>query len=112
MYVRGLGKYAGVNPPDMIFLDLSSPKVSGLEILKEIKATPALMHIPVVVASGSDDPDLVRAVYALNGNCFMRKPSESAQFLKFVETCYEFWGKMVTLSPQKNDTPPSPRSPV
>ena len=49
------------------------------------------MHIPIVVASGSEDPEHVRAVYALNGNCFMRKPHDLTQFLRFVEMCYEFW---------------------
>jgi hypothetical protein len=33
----------------------------------------------------------------------MRKPSDLTQFLKFVETCFEFWGNVVTLSP-----PPRP----
>ena len=55
-YVRKEGKYADVLSPDLIFLDLSLPKVSGLEVLKAIKSTPHLMHIPIVVASGSDDP--------------------------------------------------------
>ena len=68
-------------------------------MLKAIKTTPHLMHIPIVVASGSENPDHVRAVYALNGNCFMRKPQDLTQFLRFVETCYEFWGSVVTLSP-------------
>jgi CheY-like chemotaxis protein len=54
-------------------LDLSQPRVSALEVLKVIKSTPELMHIPIVVAAGSDDPKFVRAVYALNGNCFIRK---------------------------------------
>jgi two-component system, chemotaxis family, response regulator Rcp1 len=101
-YVRKEGKYASVTTPDLIFLDLSLPKVSGLEVLKAIKSTPHLMHIPIVVASGSDDPEHVRAVYALNGNCFMRKPSDLTQFLRFIEMCYEFWGTIVTLSPPPN----------
>jgi CheY-like chemotaxis protein len=58
-YVRGEGKYADVPTPDLIFQDLSQPRVSGLEVLKVIKSTPALMHIPIVVAAGSDDPQLV-----------------------------------------------------
>ena len=103
-YVRKEGKYANVATPDLIFLDLSLPKVSGLDVLKAIKSTPHLMHIPIVVASGSDDPEHVRAVYALNGNCFMRKPHDLTQFLRFVEMCYQFWGSVVTLSPPVTDT--------
>ena len=102
-YVRKEGKYANVGTPDLIFLDLSLPRISGLEVLKAIKTTPHLMHIPIVVASGSEDPEHVRAVYALNGNCFMRKPQDLTQFLRFIEMCYEFWGSVVTLSPPYRD---------
>jgi CheY-like chemotaxis protein len=100
IYVRGKGKYAHAPIPDLIFLDLSQPSVSGLEVLKVMKSTPELMHIPIVVAAGSDDPTFVRAVYALNGNCFIRKPGELPEFVRFIESCYEFWSRVVTLSPQ------------
>ena len=109
-YVHKQGRYANAATPDLIFLDLSLPKVSGLEVLKAIKSTPHLMHIPIVVASGSEDPDHVRAVYALNGNCFMRKPSDLTQFLRFIELCYEFWGSIVTLSPPPAAPPVSSKS--
>lgn len=99
MYVQRKGPYAKAPIPDLIFLDLSQPKVSGLEVLKVIKSTPALMHIPIVVAAGSDDPAFVRAVYALNGNCFIRKPGELTEFVRFIETCYHFWSNVVTLAP-------------
>jgi two-component system, chemotaxis family, response regulator Rcp1 len=105
MYVRRQGKYRDAPIPDLIFLDLSLPRVNGLTVLKEIKSTPSLMHIQIVVSSGSDDPDDIRAVYALNGNCFMRKPNELPQFLRFIETCYEFWGSVVTLSPPNKKQP-------
>jgi chemotaxis family two-component system response regulator Rcp1 len=97
-YVGRKGKYANVSIPDLIFLDLSRP-LSGLEVLKAIKSTPALMHIPIVVAAGSDDPKFFRAVYALNGNCFIRKPGELQEFVRFIESCYEFWSRVVTLGP-------------
>jgi CheY-like chemotaxis protein len=98
-YVGRKGKYANVSIPDLIFLDLSQPRLSGLEVLKVIKSTPALMHIPIVVAAGSDDPKFIRAVYALNGNCFIRKPGELHEFVRFIESCYEFWSRVVTLCP-------------
>ena len=96
-YIRREGKYANVGIPDLIFLDLSLPRISGLSVLKTIKSTPSLMHIPIVVAAGSDDPEFVRKVYALNGNCFMRKPEELAEFTRFIKSCYEFWSSVITL---------------
>ena len=102
-YLQRKGPYAKAPVPDLIFLDLSQPKVSGLDVLKAIKSTSALMHIPIVVAAGSDDPKFVRSVYALNGNCFIRKPGELTEFVRFIETCYHFWSNVVTLAP------PSPK---
>ena len=93
MYVRRQGKYANVEIPDLIILDLSQPRISCLEVLKVITSTPALMHIPIVVAAGSDNLELVRAVYALNGNCFIRTPGELPEFAKFIEACYVFWNR-------------------
>jgi CheY-like chemotaxis protein len=96
-YVRREGKYANVGVPDLIFLDLSQPRLSGLKVLKTIKSTPSLAHIPIVVAAGSDNPEFIRKVYALNGNCFMRKPEELPEFARFIKACYEFWGGVITL---------------
>jgi chemotaxis family two-component system response regulator Rcp1 len=100
-YIRRRGRYSNAPIPDLVFLDLSLPSVSGLKVLEAIKATPELMHIPIVVAAGSGNPKFIRAVYELNGNCFIRKPSEMAQFLRFIETCYQFWGTVVTLFPKR-----------
>jgi len=99
-YVRRTGKYSNVRIPDLIFLDLSQPRISGLDVLRVIKTTPELRHIPIVVAAGADDPKFVRTVYELNGNCFIRKPSAMNEFQRFIETCYQFWGNVVTLSPK------------
>jgi CheY-like chemotaxis protein len=99
-YLRREGRHKDAPIPDVVFLDLSQPRVSGLEVLRVLKATPELMHIPIVVAAGSENPRFVRAVYALNGNCFIRKPAQLAEFLRFIESCHEFWGSIVTLSPK------------
>src|SRR5438309_3722615 len=46
--LRGEGQYTGHPLPDIIFLDLHLPKKSGLEVLKEIKASERLRATPVV----------------------------------------------------------------
>jgi len=48
---EGLGA-ARENLPDLILLDMMLPKVSGLDVLRALKADVAVKHIPVVVLSG------------------------------------------------------------
>jgi len=43
-------------PPDVILLDDAMPGKNGLQMLDEIKSTPTLAHIPVVMYSAGDDP--------------------------------------------------------
>jgi CheY-like chemotaxis protein len=94
---------AKVATPDLIFLDLSFREMDGLDVLREIKSTTSLVHIPIVVVTGSADPKLVRAVYKLNGNCFIRKPNELGKLLRFIRTCYTFWGSVVTLTEDSSE---------
>jgi len=98
--LRREGQYSGHPHPDIIFLDLHLPKKSGLEVLKEIKTSERLQATPVVVISGSDDPREVREAYELHASCYIRKPNDLHQFLRFVAICYEFWGSVVTLPPK------------
>ena len=96
-YLRHEGEHRFAPHPDLIFLDLHLPKTSGLEVLTEIKANKRLVVTPVVVVSGSDDPQEVRRAYELHASCYIRKPNDLHQFLKFIAICYEFWGTVVTL---------------
>lgn len=101
MYLLREGRYAKANVPDLVFIDLSQPTLSALEILGVIKSKPELAHIPIVVAAGSDEPNFVRSVYALNGNCFIRKPGDLREFVQFIKACYHFWSSIVTLAPNR-----------
>jgi two-component system, chemotaxis family, response regulator Rcp1 len=96
-YLRRQGEYAKSSLPHIIFLDLHLPRKPGLVVLAEIKENPVLKVIPVVVISGSHDPNEVRKAYELHASCFIYKPSELDQFLWFIRSCYEFWGTVVTL---------------
>jgi two-component system, chemotaxis family, response regulator Rcp1 len=103
-YLRREEKYANHPAPDVIFLDLHLPKKSGLEVLAEIKSTPRLLITPVVVVSGSANPQEIREAYELHASCYVRKPDDLHNFLKFIRICYEFWGGVVTLPPKNGNT--------
>lgn len=98
-YLRREERYSGHPRPDMIFLDLHLPKKSGLEVLKELKSNDHLKLTPVVVISGSADPNEVRAAYELHASCYVRKPNDLGEFLMFVQCCYNFWGSQVVFPP-------------
>lgn len=85
--------------PHLIFLDLDLPRTPGLQVLEEIKTNAKLKVIPVVVVSGCNDPREVRKAYELHASCFIYKPSHLQQFLRFIQSCYDFWGTVVTLPP-------------
>jgi chemotaxis family two-component system response regulator Rcp1 len=86
---------------EVIFLDLHLPKMSGLEVLREIKNNPAWVATPVVVVSGVSDPAEIRKAYELHASCYIRKPSDLHEFLRFMRVCHEFWGNVVTLPDPK-----------
>lgn len=102
-YLRREKEHSDHPSPDIIFLDLHLPRESGFDILKIIKADPVLRTTPVVVVSGSEDPREIREAYELHASCYVRKPSDLHQFLYFIRTCYEFWGKIVTLPPKSGE---------
>ncbi len=78
-------------PPKVIFLDLKLPKISGLEILKEIKTNPVTKKIPVVIVTSSrEDPD-IKAAYELGANGYVVKPVEFEAFSNSMVQTGIFW---------------------
>jgi two-component system, response regulator len=78
-------------PPKLILLDLKLPKVSGLEVLREIKAKPETRAIPVVVMTSSgEDRDVVES-YKLGVNSYVQKPVDFEQFRQTIKTLGLYW---------------------
>lgn len=60
--------------PDVIFLDLNMPRKNGIECLLELKQSPKLKHIPIVIFSTSSQPETVDKVYAAGAHFYVPKP--------------------------------------
>jgi two-component system response regulator len=77
--------------PKMILLDLKLPKVSGLEVLQQLKSDPRTQMIPVVVlTSSAQDSDVIES-YKLGVNSYIVKPVDFEQFNKAIEQLGFYW---------------------
>lgn len=92
-YLYRRGKFAGRGDemPAVILLDIKMPKVSGLEVLRQMKSEATLKHIPVVMLTSSrEEPDLA-ASYKLGANAYVVKPVDFQQFVDAVKQVGGFW---------------------
>jgi two-component system, response regulator len=77
--------------PRLILLDLKLPKVSGLEVLEEIRRNQRTKMIPVVVlTSSAEEKDRIES-YKLGVNSYIVKPVEFDSFAQSVSEIGFYW---------------------
>jgi chemotaxis family two-component system response regulator Rcp1 len=96
-YLEREGKYANASRPDLILLDLNLPKKDGREVLAELKESPALKSIPVVILTTSASETDIHGSYEHHANCYITKPVDLDGFLKVVKSIDSFWLSVVKL---------------
>ena len=81
--------------PDVIFLDLNMPLKNGFQCLEEIRNTPKLKDIPIVIFSTTANDDAVNKTYQLGANYYICKPNSFELLIKAIETVLnlEMWLK-------------------
>ncbi len=85
-----LGKCYEVCWPNLVVLDIVLPVKSGFEVLKHIRRTPALDHLPVVILTGTGDT-YSKVARRLGANAFLEKPLEFDQTVKVAKHIYDMW---------------------
>jgi two-component system response regulator len=95
-YLFSRGEYAGQanGVPAVVLLDIKMPRLDGIEVLREIRGSDKLKHVPVVILSSSrEESDLARS-WDLGVNAYVVKPVNATQFFEAVQTLGQFWAVM------------------
>jgi CheY-like chemotaxis protein len=96
-FLRRQGPYAAAPRPDLILLDLRLPRMSGHEVLAEVKQDPELKRIPVVIMTESDDEKDILRAYDRHANCYVTKPMDMEKFIEAIRSIEDFWLTIVHL---------------
>jgi CheY-like chemotaxis protein len=91
LYRRGNYSSRETQNPIVILLDLKLPKISGLEVLKDIKENPELKMIPVVILTSSKEESDIVSSYQYGVNAYVVKPVEFHGFIDAVRQLGVFW---------------------
>lgn len=78
-------------PPALVLLDLKMPMLDGFAVIRDMRKTPTLAHVPVVVLTSSNEPtDRLRA-YEAGANAYMCKPVDFVEFMEAMRCACQFW---------------------
>ena len=82
---------AGERLPVFILLDLGLPKISGLEVLRQLKSNSISAAIPVIVLTTSADHEDIQEAYRLGCNSYIVKPVEFYKFMEVASQIEVYW---------------------
>jgi len=71
--------------PALVFLDVMLPDVSGLDVLREMRADARLRDVPVVIVSAWQAPQDVTAALAGGADRFLAKPFDVDELVSLAQ---------------------------
>ena len=87
----GFADRDGPNLPSVVLLDISLPRLSGLEVLERLRADTRTELLPVVILTSSDEQkDRIKS-YENGCNSFVQKPVDFAEFVETVARLGVYW---------------------
>ena len=80
--------------PALVLLDLKMPRMNGLDVLREMRSTSALINVPVVLLTSSREESDIAQAYALGCNGFVVKPVGYQEFIESVKLIGRYWAQL------------------
>ena len=96
-YLRREGKHKDPQSsprPDLVLLDLRLPRVDGFEVLRRLKASEEISHIPVVVLSTSEAEGDIAEAYHTGACSYLVKPAEFEAYIELIRGLGHYWSDL------------------
>ena len=93
-YLFGQGQHAGRDTqrqPSFVLHDMKLPKLSGLDVLRSLRANPLTALVPVVMLTSSSEQSDIVACYESGANSFVRKPVDFGEFTEKLNLLQAYW---------------------
>ena len=96
-YLFATGSYAdraGASQPRVVFLDLKLPRMDGMDVLRRVKAEPALRPLPIVMLTSSQELGDVDECYRLGVNSYVVKPVNFDDYQSMISALVNYWTRI------------------
>lgn len=109
------GRWSGEDPGDLpraVFLDVKMPRMNGIEVLREVRSTPHLVGVPVVMLTSSAEERDIVDCYTLGANSYVVKPVDMDDYFRSIADVGRYWvalNRTPTEYPRANTTAPAGR---
>jgi two-component system, OmpR family, phosphate regulon response regulator PhoB len=74
-------RLAAVVPPDLIYLDLGLPGMTGLEVLERLRTAPSTADVPIVILTNYSEPEMIKRGQELGAQDYLIKVDTSPAVL-------------------------------
>jgi len=75
----------------LVLMDLTIPRMSGLDLISEFKANPFLKAAPIVILSGSDNPEAIKSAYASGACGYLIKQGATPDMQVLLKRTFDYW---------------------
>lgn len=93
-FLHARGEYAHRPPhelPALILLDLNLPRMSGFDVLRELRKSPHTRLLPVIVLSASVEQVDIRRACELGANSYVRKSLDYVRLSENLDLLARYW---------------------
>jgi CheY-like chemotaxis protein len=85
LYLQSIAEGRSSPSPGLVLLDLNVPKVSGIDVLRRLRAGPRWRSTPVIVVTSSVSEQDRKAVENLGAAAYFQKPNDLSAYMQLAQ---------------------------